>query len=99
MLEQAEALKIPTSVISSIETGERLPDFQYLSGFAKWLDLPVRQQADLQKIVERRDNVILFPRSKPNQSSTTVRFFRKLSKMGPNQIRKLKPPKEREYLK
>ena len=50
MLEQAEALSVSVAEISSIETGQKNPDSEFVRKFAVWLDLTNGEIGDLQKI-------------------------------------------------
>ena len=87
MAAQAEALSQDVTDISSIETGKVVPTDNYVRQFCDWLKIPPGKRAEFEKRVPQSATVISFPRKK--DVSSTVRMFRKVSKMTPAEIRKL----------
>lgn len=91
MLDQAAALGLPVHQISSIETGQVLPKDDYVGKFANWLSLNEREQHELKKRIPISDNVISFPgKTAVAEKTTTMRLFRKISKMKPREIRRFR---------
>jgi hypothetical protein len=87
MAAQSEALGHQITEISSIETGAKIPSESYISELADWLGLNPQQQLELRKSVPRNANIIAFPRRK--EATKSVRLFRKIGQMTPDQIRAL----------
>lgn len=84
---QAEALGCAVYEISSIETGRIAPSTEYLAKLGKWLNLNDRQYDELVK--RARSNVIDFrTRGSFSNNSSSMRLFRRISRMGSNQIRR-----------
>ena len=91
MLDQAAALGLPVHQISSIETGEIIPKDDYLRKLADWLSLNEREQQELRKRVQAKNNIISFPgKTAVAEKTTTMRLFRKISKMKPREIRRFR---------
>jgi transcriptional regulator with XRE-family HTH domain len=89
MADQARVFECEVQHISAIETGRIDPTEDYIEKFRTWLDI---SQMEYQLLVKRgKSNVIsLSPRFPPRNSSTSMRLFRKISKLNPNQIRAFK---------
>src|SRR6187200_257965 len=87
MAAQAEALGHDVVDISAIESGKVIPTGQYVQQFCEWLKIPSAKRAEFEKRVPQNATIIAFPRRK--DGSSTVRMFRKVSKMSPAEIRKL----------
>ena len=86
---QAEALGCAVHYISSIETGRIAPPSDYVEKLGKWLRLDHRQVDEL--IKRTRSNVIEFRnRGSVSNNSSSMRLFRRISKMDSNQIRKFR---------
>jgi transcriptional regulator with XRE-family HTH domain len=86
MGDQARAFDCPIHSISSIEAGRETPTDKYIERFRKWLDLDETQYSDL--IKRTRSNVVELRRKRSyTNNSTSMRLFRKISKMSPDQIR------------
>ena len=93
--DQADAFGCEPFEISSIETGQSPLPPHYSRKFIEWLSLDKQEQRDLLRKVE--SNVVSFPRHTAGGDKTSaMRFFRKISKMHPNEIRSFgkKPPPE-----
>jgi transcriptional regulator with XRE-family HTH domain len=91
--DQAEALGCEPSEISSIEMGVSPLPANYSQRLVDWLNLNESEQRDLLKKVET--NVVAFPRrtSTGGDKTSSMRLFRKISRMRPNEIRSFgKPP-------
>ena len=86
MGDQAEALNCPIHLISSIETGNSPLPPDYLNRFKQWLQLSESEHADLLK---RAPGIVLnfCNRGSKSNRSTSMRLFRKVSRMPPEQIR------------
>jgi hypothetical protein len=86
--DQADALGCEPSEISSIEMGRSPLPRHYAKRLIDWLHLNEQEQRELFKRIE--SNVVAFPR--PNlgggDKTSSMRLFRKISKMGPNEIRR-----------
>ena len=87
MAAQSDALGQDVTEISAIETGRVLPSEDYVRRFCDWLDVAPVQRAEFAKRVPHTTNVIVFPRN--GNTSSTIRLFRKISKMTPTEIRAL----------
>jgi transcriptional regulator with XRE-family HTH domain len=89
MGDQADGMDIDVSMISAIETGGRNPEIEYAEKFGRWLNLNEAERKELRK---RTEAIILsFPSAKYiTKNSKSVRLFRKISKMAPNQIRAIR---------
>jgi transcriptional regulator with XRE-family HTH domain len=86
MGDQAEEMGIDVAFISAIETGGKTPMKDYVERFGNWLNLNQTDRRALQKRTEAA--VLSFPPSKYiTKNSSSVRLFRKISKMAPTQIR------------
>ena len=86
MGDQADALDIDVSLISAIEAGAESPTPDYIDRVARWLDLSPSEMQDAKK--RGTAAIIAFPVVKHITSNNkSVRFFRKISKMAPSQIR------------
>ena len=84
--DQADALGYQPCEISSIEMGVSAPPSQYPQKLIHWLQLNEQEQRELLKRLET--NVVAFSRrgiGGPRTSS--MRLFRKISKMRPSDIR------------
>jgi hypothetical protein len=86
MGDQAEALACEVHYISSIETGKVAPPPRYIEGLKSWLNLDHHEYLELMK--RGQGNVIPFPaRHMGGNNSTSMRLFRKISRMDPTSIR------------
>ena len=92
MGDQATHLGCSVSEISSIECGSRTPSDLYLEGFREWMKLEDDEFRDLKKKI--RSNIVELNRVKTSgEKGSSMRLFRKISKMNPDQIRAFnKPP-------
>lgn len=91
--DQADAFACQPHEISAVETGKTLAPDLYAQKFVDWLGLNDQEKRDLLKRID--SNVISFPGPKGGgDKSTSMRLFRKISKMNPSEIRgiKKKPP-------
>lgn len=89
MADQAIALHCSVHFISAIETGKITACNDYVNKLANWLHLNEKEYNSLKK--RSKASVINLQEqfSKSNQS-TSMRLFRKVSKMDPSQIRNLR---------
>jgi transcriptional regulator with XRE-family HTH domain len=92
MGDQAERIGCSVSEISAIECGARTPSDGYLESFREWMNLDDDEFRDLKKKI--RSNVVELNRIKTlGEKGRSMRLFRKISKMNPDQIRAFnKPP-------
>ncbi len=84
MGEQAEALGCAVHSISDIETGKTSPSDEYIESFCRWLDLPKSQLDALKK--RSKSNVVNLKGGSFSNNSSSMRLFRKISKMDSTQI-------------
>jgi hypothetical protein len=87
MHDQSKVMKVTVAEISAIETGRKSASEDYVASFVHWLKLEPGDQAILARFAKRSQNVVPFPPRPFNPSSKSIRFFRKLSKMSPVEIR------------
>jgi transcriptional regulator with XRE-family HTH domain len=88
MGDQAAVLECEVHYVSPVETGKIEPTSEYIEKFSRWLQLDHIQYDSLKK--RSKANVLdLRQRFSTSNSSTSMRLFRKVSKMGPTQIRRL----------
>lgn len=89
MGDQARALGCNAYEISSIETGQTEPTAEYLKKLSDWLDL---DDAQYKALLKRSENNVIDMRQRFSTSnkSTSMRLFRKISKMDPTQIREFR---------
>jgi transcriptional regulator with XRE-family HTH domain len=86
MGDQAKALDCDVHYVSAIETGKIAPPDEYIEKIGHWLNLNHSQCETLKK--RNKANIIdLRPRFSTSNQSNSMRLFRKVSKMGPSQIR------------
>jgi transcriptional regulator with XRE-family HTH domain len=92
MGDQAKVIGCSVSDISTIECGSRTPPDDYLDSFRNWMKLDEDEFRDLKRRI--RSNVIELNRIKTlGEKGRSMRLFRKISKMNPDQIRAFnKPP-------
>jgi transcriptional regulator with XRE-family HTH domain len=91
MGEQAKHMRCPVHEISSIECGQRTPSDEYLSSFRELVGLDEDEFRDLKKKI--RSNVIELNRVKAlGNNCRSMRLFRKISQMNPDEIRSFKKP-------
>jgi hypothetical protein len=91
MGDQAEHIGCSVNDISSIECGARTPSDRYLESFREWISLDDDEFRDLKKKI--RSNVVELSRVKAlGENGRSMRLFRKLSKMNPDQIRAFNRP-------
>jgi transcriptional regulator with XRE-family HTH domain len=87
MARQGEALGHQIADISAIETGRKVPSTAYIEQLCNWLNLSPEERAEVTRRIPRNEVVIAFPRKR--EGSSTVKLFRKVSKMTPREIRAL----------
>ncbi|MGL6062355.1 MAG: helix-turn-helix domain-containing protein [Bradyrhizobium sp.] len=86
MGDQAKFTGYSVSEISSIECGSRTPPDDYLEKFQKLVALDNDEFRDLKRRI--RSNVIELSRIKTlGENGRSMRLFRKISQMNPDQIR------------
>jgi hypothetical protein len=86
MGDQAKALECDVHYVSAIETGKIAPPDEYIEKFGRWLGLDTTQCASLRK--RSKANVIdLRQKFSTSNRSSSMRLFRRVSKMDPSQIR------------
>src|SRR5580704_11318575 len=86
MGQQAAALGCAVHHVSDIETGRALPTGDYIDAFSRWLNLGGSQYEALKK--RSKSNVLsLRTAGSSSNNSTSMRLFRKVSKMDSVQIR------------
>jgi transcriptional regulator with XRE-family HTH domain len=92
MGDQAKHIGCSVNEISSIECGSRTPSDSYLESFREWMKLDAEEFRDLKRKI--RSNVVELNRVKTlGEKGRSMRLFRKISKMNPDQIRAFnKPP-------
>lgn len=95
MGDQAKAFGCEVHYISSIETGRIAPSTEYLDKIRIWLRLDVKEFAALKR--RAKPNIInLAPIFSTSNNSSSMRLFRKISQLNPNQIRKFRAKIEGE---
>jgi len=92
MGDQAKHIGRSVNEISSIECGSHTPSDDYLGRFREWMKLDDEEFRDLKKKI--RSNVFELNRIKTlGEGGRSMRLFRKISQMNPDQIRAFnKPP-------
>jgi transcriptional regulator with XRE-family HTH domain len=91
MGDQAKHVGRSVSEISSIECGSRTPSEAYLQSFREWMKLDDDEFRDLKRKI--RSNVVELSRIKAlGEKGRSMRLFRKISKMNPDQIRAFNRP-------
>jgi transcriptional regulator with XRE-family HTH domain len=86
MGDQARALQCEVHYISSIETGTLAPPEDYIEKFRAWLGISDAEYALLLK--RGKSNVVGFDVTfSTRNNSRSMRLFRKISILDPNQIR------------
>lgn len=90
MGDQAAAMKCEVHYVSAVETGRAEPTAEYIEQFSRWLGLDESQHQTLRKRSKSNITGLQTRFSKSNQS-TSMRLFRKVSKMGLSEIRRLNP--------
>jgi transcriptional regulator with XRE-family HTH domain len=91
MGDQAKQIGCSVNEISSIECGSRTPSDNYLQTFRDWMKLDDDEFRDLKRKI--RSNVIELNRIKTlGEKGRSMRLFRKISKMNPDQIRAFNRP-------
>jgi hypothetical protein len=86
--DQADAFGYQPFEISEIETGKKAIPPDFAKKFVDWLGLTAVEGQDLVRRID--NNVIAFPHPKGGNNSKSMRLFRKISKMNPNEIRGIK---------
>ncbi len=89
MGDQAQALDCEVHYISAIETGKIAPPTEYLEKLRGWLKLNDGQYEVLLKRT-KFSVVDIGHHFSTSNHSTSMRLFRKISKMDPTQIRKFR---------
>jgi transcriptional regulator with XRE-family HTH domain len=86
MGDQARALQCEVHEISAIESGRVAPSEEYVQDFRNWLGA---DDTDHYLLLKRgKSNVVGFnPTFSTKNNSTSMRLFRKVSKLDANQIR------------
>jgi transcriptional regulator with XRE-family HTH domain len=91
MGDQAQFIGCSVSEISLIECGSRTPSETYLDKFRNWTKLEDGEFSDLKRRI--RSNVVELNRIKTlGENGRSMRLFRKISKMNPDQIRAFNRP-------
>lgn len=91
MGDQAKFIGYSVSEISSIECGARTPPDDYLDKFRELVTLDDEEFRDLKRRI--RSNVIELNRVKTlGENGRSMRLFRKISQMNPEQIRAFNRP-------
>lgn len=91
MGDQAKFIGCSVSEISLIECGSRTPPDDYLDKFRELVTLDDEEFRDLKRRI--RSNVIELNRIKTlGENGRSMRLFRKISKMNPDQIRAFNRP-------
>lgn len=91
MGDQAERFGCSVHEISLIECGSRTPSDAYLQNFRDWMRLDDDEFRDLKRRI--RSNIIELSRIKSmGEKGRTMRLFRKISQMNPDQIRAFNRP-------
>jgi transcriptional regulator with XRE-family HTH domain len=91
MGDQAKQIGCSVNEISSIECGSRTPPDTYLENFRRWMKLDDEEFRDLKRKI--RSNVVELNRVKTlGEGGRSMRLFRKISRMNPDQIRAFKKP-------
>lgn len=91
MGDQANFMGLAVFEISAFECGLRTPTEQYVEQFRRWIGLDDGELADLKKTI--RSNIIELSRTKSTGNhGRSIRLFRKISNMNPDQIREFKKP-------
>ena len=86
MGDQARALQCRVDYISAIESGREIPSEDYIGKFRAWLGVSEAEHALLLK--RGKSNVVaLNPGFSTRNNSSSMRLFRKISTLDPNQIR------------
>lgn len=98
MGDQARYIGCSVHEISSIECGLRTPSENYLESFRSFTQLDQDEFSNLKKKI--RSNVIELNRVKAlGKNSRSMRLFRKISQMKPDEIRGFKKPPDNEAQK
>jgi transcriptional regulator with XRE-family HTH domain len=91
MGDQARHIGCSVNEISLIECGSRTPPDEYLDSFRTWMKMDEEDFRDLKRKI--RSNVIELSRIKSlGESGRTMRLFRKISRMNPDEIRAFNRP-------
>ncbi|UGA46515.1 helix-turn-helix domain-containing protein [Bradyrhizobium quebecense] len=91
MGDQAKHIGCSVNEISLIECGSRTPSEKYLEGFRIWMKLDDEDFQELKKKI--RSNVVELNRVKSlGEHGRSMRLFRKISKMNPEEIRAFNRP-------
>jgi transcriptional regulator with XRE-family HTH domain len=92
MGDQAKNFGCSVNEISLIECGSRTPSEEYLESFRSWMKIDKEDLEELRKRI--RSNVVEMNRVRSlGENGRSMRLFRKISKMNPDQIRAFnKPP-------
>jgi transcriptional regulator with XRE-family HTH domain len=97
MGDQADFMGLSVHEISAVECGLQTPTEDYLERFQKWVGFDQSELADLKKTI--RSNVVELTRIKSTgNNGRSIRLFRKISNMNPDQIRGFKKPPESEVV-
>ena len=96
MGDQARAFQCEVLHISAIETGRTEPTDEYIEKFRNWLAL---ENGEHHLLIKRgKSNVsALSPRFSTRNDSGSMRLFRKISKLDPNQIREFRKKVEADH--
>jgi transcriptional regulator with XRE-family HTH domain len=91
MGDQAKRIGCSVTDISLIECGSRTPSDEYLEGFRVWMEMDDEDFRYLKKKI--RSNVVELNRIRSlGENGRTMRLFRKISKMNPDEIRAFTRP-------
>ena len=95
MADQARALGMQPSTISSIETGAHPVTADYIERFSKWLELSADDRQALQHAAETMSNVIELRPKEDADGKIVMRFSQSIETLTTAQIKRLKTPIDR----
>ena len=74
------------SLITQLETGQVIPDREYVDRLSKWLRLEIPDQLNLIKGL-RRANVVDLNTERRRRKGPEIKLFRRVHTMSPKEIR------------
>lgn len=92
LAEQAVGMQLLPSDISRVETGELVPNEDYINRLGAWLKLDALELSKFRVFARDKNNVVQFRPSRAHQESR--KLFRKAHQLTPDQIRSLRPPSQ-----
>lgn len=95
MGDQAAALRCEVHHVSGVEIGKIPATDEYIEKFCRWLGLDESHKSELKKR-SKSSVIVLKDRISNSNQSSSMRLFRKVSKMKPSQIRRLRPKSQVE---